>query len=33
MLGWRAVLPLKQSMADAWRWQQALAASAGGSTS
>lgn len=29
-LGWRAILPLKQSMADAWRWQQALAASAGG---
>jgi UDP-glucose 4-epimerase len=24
-LGWRAELPLTQSMADAWRWQQALA--------
>ena len=24
-LGWRAELPLEQSMADAWRWQQALA--------
>ena len=23
-LGWRAELPLKQSMADAWRWQQSL---------
>jgi len=26
-LGWRAELPLTQSMADAWRWQQALASS------
>jgi len=25
VLGWRAELPLEQSMADAWRWQQALA--------
>jgi UDP-glucose 4-epimerase len=25
-LGWRAELPLERSMADAWRWQQALAA-------
>jgi UDP-glucose 4-epimerase len=32
-LGWRAVLPLKQSMTDAWRWQQALAASANGGPS
>ena len=24
VLGWRAELPLEQSMADAWRWQQAL---------
>jgi len=24
-LGWRAELPLERSMADAWRWQQALA--------
>lgn len=24
VLGWRAELPLKQSMADAWRWQQSL---------
>lgn len=25
-LGWRAELPLERSMADAWRWQQSLAA-------
>ncbi|MEC8652881.1 MAG: UDP-glucose 4-epimerase GalE [Planctomycetota bacterium] len=25
VLGWRAELPLLQSMADAWRWQQSLA--------
>lgn len=32
-LGWRAVLPLKQSMIDAWRWQQALGGNApGGAT-
>lgn len=33
VLGWRAELPLTQSMADAWRWQQALSASAGSSAS
>jgi len=26
VLGWRAELPLTQSMADAWRWQQSLGA-------
>jgi UDP-glucose 4-epimerase len=27
-LGWRAELPLERSMADAWRWQQALSSRA-----